>query len=342
VLLLDRLRALAERRRWLIGLAAGARCRQLTAALVAIEGGGLASRVEVVAHRRARLPPQIAKALHRLRTPRAGLPADAALFAARLAECQAALVDEFATDIAVVWERVSALAIDGPGLWRRAGGLTGCAGLGDAARIADLTGLNVIDAFPARDLAQDGRGRPLLPIPFWMLLHASHTTRVLVDMGRSIHLTYLPASRDASGASRVLGLKVPCDGRGSADSVAQSVVQSIAERMPQSPSIEELVLCGGRSRDPQLAEALAGRLPRVRVLSIGELGIAEEALKAAGVALLGLLHLDHVPANATALTGARTGRILGRLTPGSVVNWHRLVRDMAARRPTVVTLRSAV
>ena len=35
----------------------------------------------------------------------------------------------------------------------------------DAARVAELTGLNVLDVFPAGDLAQGGRGGPLKPFP---------------------------------------------------------------------------------------------------------------------------------------------------------------------------------
>jgi len=69
--------------------------------------------------------------------------------------------------------------------------------------LAERSGLNVIDAFPARDLAQEGHGRPLLPIPHWILLHDSQKTRVLVTLGRTTRLTYLPGSRDASNASRI-------------------------------------------------------------------------------------------------------------------------------------------
>jgi hypothetical protein len=60
------------------------------------------------------------------------------------------------------------------------------------------------------------------------------------------------------------------------------------------------------------------------------------------VALLGLLHLDQIPANATGITGARIPRVLGRLTPGSLTNWNRLVRELANARPSVVALRSAM
>ena len=161
---LNRLRALAEHRRWFLGLAPTARCGWLTVALVAVEGGGLSSRVESVAHRRVRLPTELAQAYRRLRAGRRNRPGDTALLAARLAESSAALLDDFAAEVAPVWQRLSAVALHGPGLWRRADGLIGYSGLCDAARLADQTGLNVIDGFPDRDLAQDGRGRPLLPV----------------------------------------------------------------------------------------------------------------------------------------------------------------------------------
>ena len=61
--------------------------------------------------------------------------------------------------------------------------------------LADLTGLNVIDAFPARDLAQDGRGGPLGPLPDWLLLHHSTKTRTVVELGSAVRITYLPAAR---------------------------------------------------------------------------------------------------------------------------------------------------
>ncbi len=66
-----------------------------------------------------------------------------------------------------------------------------------------MTGLSVVDAFEARDLAQGGMGGPLFALPQWMLLHDAKKPRVLVDLGRTTRITYLPASYEASGASRV-------------------------------------------------------------------------------------------------------------------------------------------
>jgi 1,6-anhydro-N-acetylmuramate kinase len=342
VLLLNRLRALAEHRRWLLGIVAGRRYRALRAALLAVEGSGLTSRVEVIAHREARLPRELSRQYRRWRQGRQASAAAGALLAARLAECQAALLDEFAADVAPVWQRLSAVAVDGPGVWRSARGLSGYADVCDAARLADLTGLNVIDGFPLRDVAQDGRGRPLAPLPLWMLLHDSRATRVYVEVSRRARLTYLPASRDATGAARTFVVRVgPPDQRPAESTLAQRIAHTMRDALPRQPQIGELVLADAAEHG-ELADRLRREMPEMQVLRVESLGVASAAVRPAVVAVLGLLHLDQVAANLPALSGARMPRVLGRLTPGSVVNWHCLLRELAARRPSVVTLRSAV
>ncbi len=343
VQLLDRLRALAHRKRWTIGLAVSSGCRWLHAALVGSEGRGLSIRAQVVADRTWAIPPELTRLFARLRRGRHRSPTDAALLAAQLAECQAILLDEFAAQIAPVWDRVLAVAVDDPGLWRHALGLIGHVGLCDAARLAELSGLNVLDAFAARDLAQDGLGRPLSPIPHWILLHDLQKNRVLLQIGRSPRLTYLPASRDTSGAARVLHCKAdvePASGP-SADALAAEIAGCLATHFPPLPRVDELLVCDHR-RFPSPLAGLGAHVPNVQVFELAQLGFTPATLRAAGLAVLGLLHLDQTPANATAITGARTPRVLGRLTPGSLPNWHRLIRELAAAKPSVVTLRSAV
>jgi 1,6-anhydro-N-acetylmuramate kinase len=331
--LLSRLGALAMRKRWIVGLAVSRSRRRLTAALVAAEGRGLAARVEVAAHLQARLPREVRRAITRLESGKPRDPAASALVAARLAECQAALLDDFASEVAPVWHRVMAVAVADLGLWRRRRGLSAWLGLCDAARLAELSGMNVIDAFAPRDLAQEGRGRPLSPIPAWMLLHDLQKSRVLVECGTRARLTWLPASRDTSGAAR-LQTSVLAGG-------IDQFALAIAEKLSSSPRVDELLLTG-RAATQQLATELSAKTPTLRVVSLESLRISPIAFRAATAGILGLLHLDQTPANSTAITGARTPRVLGRLTPGSLANWHRLIQELAAARPNVVTLRSAV
>jgi 1,6-anhydro-N-acetylmuramate kinase len=339
---LDHLRALAARKRWMIGLRTSGHCRRLDVALVGTEGRGLASRAEVHAYRGASLPREVRRLFARLRRGR-GSPAEAALLAAQLAEGQAALVDEFASQIAPVWERVLAVAVDDPGLWHRSAGLVCSVGLCDTARLADLCGLNVVDGFAGRDLAQGGRGRPLSPVPYWILLHDVQKTRVLVEWNGAIQVTFLPASRDASGASRVRWFRVPnSDSSDVHAALADGLVRSIARKLPSVPRIDQLVLCCPPRHAGSILGELATRLPHVQVLEETRLGVPNGALGPAAVALLGLLNLDQVPAGATEITGARTARVLGRLTPGSLASWRGLVCELAAAKPSVVSLRSAV
>jgi 1,6-anhydro-N-acetylmuramate kinase len=343
--LLNRLRAVCERNRWIIGLRVGAGCRSLRAVLVGVEGRGLASRPEVFATISAGLSPQIRRSFSRLRRRRRTLPGESPLLAAQLAEGQAALLDAFAAQIAPVWDRVLAVAVDDPGVWSQAGGLTVRGGLCDAPRLAELSGLNVIDDFSGRDLAQDGRGRPLAPLPYWILLHDLQRTRLLVECGASVRSTLLPASRDVSGASGLLSFVIRRhteeENRPPRAPSAESIVSLIVTQLSNLPAVDEIVLSCGAASGVVRTE-LARRLPERRLSETSELGIPAGCLQTAALAVLGLMHLDQVPANVPAITGARTPRVLGGLTPGSLASWHRLVRELAAAKPTVVSLRSAI
>ena len=121
-----------------------------------------------------------------------------------MAEFKTLLVDEIASAAPQFAGRGLVIGELEPGLWARprwrpdwlfAANRPGTPGRPDGHKRCRCVSL--------RDLAQDGRGGPLNPLPDWLLLHHASKTRVLVDLGPAVRLTYLPASRDASGAQRI-------------------------------------------------------------------------------------------------------------------------------------------
>jgi anhydro-N-acetylmuramic acid kinase len=410
-----------EDRRWLVGVLVSARGGQVAAAAVRIAGRGLAATAEVAAAASGEVPKETAALL---RAAVDGSPCPAALLAkarAQLAEIEAAVLGRLLADAGLGAEGVLAAGVHDPGFWTDpqsecAGHLGWC----DAARVAELTGLNVLDAFPARDLAQGGLGGPLTALPQWLLLRKRNASRVLLDLGRTTRLTYLPAYSSSRAAAAVRAFEVgpgtalldllahrlsegqhpfdpggrmaaqgrrlgPLADRWLADPclhaplprwhprgvrperfvaealhlavesgwsvrdllctathfIAETVGLALRKTLPEDAPVDELIVTGGGQHNGMLLReiALAAEVP---LAPIDENSLNSESLGPACVALLAMLYLDGVPANATATTGAGTPRLLGRLTPGSPQNWQRLLQFYTGSVPLVRPLRSAV
>ena len=116
---------------------------------------------------------------------------------------------------------------------------------------------------------------------------------------------------------------------------------ALRKTLPEDAPLDELIVTGGGQHNGMLLReiALAAEVPVVR---IDENSLSSESLGPACVALLAMLHLDGIPANAPTITGVQTPRILGRLTPGSPKNWQRLLQFYTGSVPLVRPLRSAV
>jgi anhydro-N-acetylmuramic acid kinase len=124
--------------------------------------------------------------------------------------------------------------------------------------------------------------------------------------------------------------------------VAETIAAAIRRRLPEGAVIDEIVLTGGGEQNGMLLREIATRLPDVRLVKIAELGVSNEALGPAAIALMALFHLDQVPANQTAVTGAEIPRVLGHLTPGSPQSWQRLLHKLLGSAPQIRPLRSAL
>ncbi len=416
----------AEYRHW-IGTSVSTDCRRLTSVLLTSIGAATRLRAEVTSAFASELRPETSAMLGRLTGVRPDSTGPCAAevaptVRAQLAEAVAVSVHQTLRDVSPAESNVWAIGVGGPGLWSSAPREpSGYLSLCDPARLAEQTGLNVIGGFPARDMALGGLGGPLDPLAKWLLLRSIDESRILLDLGRTFRITYLPADRgpataadvlafdvgpgmslldlltrrltngeqtfDAGGRLAVQGRRIPelvdhwlshdyfrnppprwnpygvspkaflddalrlalergwtirdvlCS---ATHFVADTVALAFDQMPPDAVESDRILLTGGGQSNGMLLREIGSRLPQANLTRVEQRGINSDTLDAASAALLAALHLDQVPANLPAVTGAENGRVLGQLTPGSPQTWQRLIEQLGGRRSAIRPLRSAL
>ena len=199
-----------EALRWFIGLHVSYRCRRVEGVLISASGRGRDAWIDIKAAKALAVPDETAALFRQF----SGSPAGAILHDALpelrsgLARVEATLCKELLAQAAISDSRILAVGVHDPGIWGGMSSSESYLGLCDAALLAELTGMNVIDAFPSRDLAQGGQGGPVTAVPEWILLQDPLRERLLLDLGRTIRMTYFPAGREADAPARVLAFEV--------------------------------------------------------------------------------------------------------------------------------------
>jgi len=199
--------------RWTLGVEVSSDCDRVTGALVATAGRRIDLQPEIVDVATASVPRETRALFAELAGPSLA-PADpdfagrVTSLCAQLADVEALVVNNLVGS-SKAGSRLLAVGVHDPGLWSCGKALSGgYLGLCDAARLAELTDANVIDALPARDVARGGQGGPITALAEWVLLRHSERSRLLLDLGRSVRMTYVPRNRGGNAASRMLSFEV--------------------------------------------------------------------------------------------------------------------------------------
>jgi hypothetical protein len=341
--------ALLNSARLFAGLRLSADFLALSGALVITEGRGKHLRVKHTETQAALLPDSLAADLQKqAAAPNGQWPT----LLADLAEFQASQFDQLKCLAGKFVDRILCLAVSDPGFWIRDfdGRLTYLSAC-DPNKLSDLTGVSVIDAFPARDLAAGGSGGDLEALPLWLWL--ADRPRIAAQHSSSLLLV------DRQG--RATGWFLP--GSDGLDEIVPEIerIKLDASKLPpeqfagalsaffRRPRLAKLPLAeiqysGAFAGLENLAGDVGGRLNvRAVPLALGETvnhpGVDAEVV---ATALLGALFVDQMPANVPLLSGASVQRLLGRITPGTPASWRNLLINMTDSHPPTMKLRDAV
>ncbi|MDR1963199.1 MAG: anhydro-N-acetylmuramic acid kinase [Planctomycetaceae bacterium] len=424
--------------RWFAGISIASHCRRIESALMGVHGQGSGAPIEIRKTISFDLPREIVDSYNSLqesifKNGRGNRAASAEikipsslLFHVRreLASVEEEAIDELLAESHLAKNDLLAVGIHDSGIrCQTAKGLY-YQSLCDAPFLAEQTGFNIVDAFPTQDIASNGKGGPLFPLPIWIFLKSELSNRILLDLGRTARLTFLPkaensfshqrisqgdiipcgslldtltweltggeTSIDLGGRLTVQGCQIPAllsdlralsvpqddwspyglsaerylktatkathDGHSYqdvlcttscfiAETIAERILKMIAEHTTNNHpefSEPEILVSGAGRMHGMMMNLISSQLRRRAMTPITRLDIPTETFDSLCTAMLTLMAVDHIPASLPHLTGSETTKPLGRITPGSITNWHRLLREMAQTKPTERSLRSAI
>jgi anhydro-N-acetylmuramic acid kinase len=205
----DRRRQPDDRGRTAAGVYVDPRCRRILAASVHARGRGFETIADVVADAAAALPGAVTDRFNRLVSALSGKESASvsellATINVDLAKATCDVLSEIQGKAPPGSGRFLVVAVEFPELRFRAAQRVRAIEPCDPAFLAEATGMNIVDAFTRRDIACGGHGGPLHAIPEWLLLRDRRFDRVMLYLGPTVHLTYLPHGRDATFANRIL------------------------------------------------------------------------------------------------------------------------------------------
>lgn len=181
--------------RRVIGLSSGTSMDGMDAVLVTVGGRGPQTSVEILAFETLPYRTDLRKRLLSVAAPGAGTAAEVCRLNAEVGEAAAEAAHAVARRAGVLIEEVDLIGSHGQTICHLPDGEPKASlQIGEAAVVAERTGVTTVSNFRARDLAAGGEGAPLVPYVDWLLFRSDREARAMLNLGGIANVTFLPKS----------------------------------------------------------------------------------------------------------------------------------------------------
>lgn len=185
------LRIYRKKERLVAGLMSGTSLDGIDVALVRISGSGVASKVRQVAFQTIPFPDGLREELLAVCVKQTSDVEAVCRLNFRLGEALAAAVGGVCAGSGVALAELDIIGSHGQTVFHVPGDST--LQIGEAAVIAQRTGVVTVDDFRVRDVAAGGQGAPLVPYSEYILYRDPVKSRLLQNIGGIANVTLLPA-----------------------------------------------------------------------------------------------------------------------------------------------------
>ncbi|MDF2568717.1 MAG: hypothetical protein K0R55_321 [Sporomusa sp.] len=182
-----------KRERLVVGIMSGTSLDGIDVALVKIAGSGVDSRIEQLAFKTVCYETAIRQSIREA----CQLESNAAILCSlnfALGELFADAVIKLCQEAGTLVSELDLIGSHGQTIWHQPGNST--LQIGEAAVIAERTGVITVADFRVRDVAAGGQGAPLVPYTEYLLYRHPLNTRLLQNIGGIANVTVLPAGDD--------------------------------------------------------------------------------------------------------------------------------------------------
>lgn len=183
----------------IIGLMSGTSADGIDAALCEIDGAPPRVNARIIQARGVPYPPDVQTRILLACRPESGTVDEICRLNAALGEAFASAVRDLIADVGLQPSDIDLIGSHGQTVWHDIaldGRAVATLQIGEAAVIAERTGITTIHNFRPRDIAAGGQGAPLTGYADWLLLRHETNWRAIQNIGGMGNVTFLPPLSD--------------------------------------------------------------------------------------------------------------------------------------------------